>query len=198
MKEADLTTLLRAVNLGDQDAYEDLMSRLYDELRRLAGSVMRSERSGHTLQPTALVNEAYMRLAGSSTQWENRGHFFAAAARSMRRILVEHARKKYAQKRGGEAQKVTFADLEIASVDPQVDLLMLDEALQALKDFDERLVKVVELRYFAGCDVQETAKLLEVSPATVKRDWAFARAWLYDYMTEGGRRQDAAGGKKQG
>lgn len=183
MDKTDLTTLLQAVNLGDQDAYEDLMNRLYNELRRVAGSVMRSERRGHTLQPTALVNEAYLRLAGSSSEWENRAHFFAAAARAMRRILVEHARKKSAQKRGGEARQVTFADLDVASIDPQVDLLILDQALQALKDFDERLVKVVELRYFAGCSVEEAAKLLDVSPATVKRDWSFARAWLYDYMS---------------
>lgn len=178
-----VTALLKAVNAGDDEAYEDLMTRIYDELRRLAGTLMRSERSGHTLQPTALVNEAFLRLVGGQTEWANRAHFFSAAARSMRRILVEHARRKSAQKRGGEAQRVTFADLDIESTDPRMDLLALDEALTALaQEEDERLVKVVELRFFTGCSVEESAQLLEVSTATVKRDWSYARAWLYDFM----------------
>lgn len=181
-KNSEVTELLRAVNAGRSDAYETLMSRIYQELRRLAASLMRSERSGHTLQPTALVNEAFLRLVGTDSRWENRAHFFSAAARSMRRILVEHARRKSAQKRGGEAHQTTFADLNVASEDPRLDLLALDEALTSLAGEDARLVEVVELRFFAGCSVEETAEILKVSTPTVKRDWAYARAWLYDYL----------------
>jgi len=143
---------------------------------------MRRERGYRTLQPTALVHEAYLRLAGSGSRWENRAHFFGAAASAMRRILVEQARHRLSQKRGGELQRVTFKDLDVQVEDPQLDLIAMDEALTALAAVDERLVRVVELRYFAGCSLEETAALLETATATVKRDWTYARAWLYDYL----------------
>lgn len=182
MSETDVTALLRAVNSGSGEAYDLLLRVIYDELRSIAGGLMRRERGYRTLQPTALVHEAYLRLAGSGSQWENRSHFFGAAARAMRRILVEHARQRLSQKRGGELVRVTFKDLDVQADDPQLDLIALDEALTALAGVDERLVRVVELRYFAGCSLEETAGLLETATATVKRDWAYARAWLYDFL----------------
>ncbi len=177
-----MTSLLAAVRGGDTRARDTLIGELYGELRRLASSLMRAERPGHTLQPTALVHEAFLRLVPGGGQWENRAHFFGAAARAMRQVLVEHARRRLAEKRGGQAQRVTFADLEIQVEDPRLDLLALDEALTALSEVDPRLVRVVELRYFAGCDLAETARILDVSPATVKRDWIYARAWLYERL----------------
>jgi RNA polymerase sigma factor (TIGR02999 family) len=148
----------------------------------MASGLMRGESQNHTLQPTALVNEAYMRLVSGETEWENRAHFFGAAARSMRRILVDHARAKRTQKRGGGAYRTTFEDLHVQTQDKHLDILALDQALQALSQVDPRLLKVVELRYFAGLSIQQTASLLGISSATVKRDWTFARAWLFDYM----------------
>lgn len=182
MPETDVTELLRAVNSGSGEAYDALLRLIYDELRSIAGGLMRRERGYRTLQPTALVHEAYMRLAGSDSRWENRAHFFGAAARAMRRILVEHARQRRSQRRGGDLERVTFEDLDVQAEDPQLDLVALDEALTRLGGIDERLVRVVELRYFAGCTLEETAALLDTATATVKRDWAYARAWLYDYL----------------
>lgn len=184
MGETRVTVLLQAVNSGSDEAYTALIQMLYGDLRQMADSLMRRERVGHTLQPTALVNEAYLRLVQSDSKWENRAHFFGAAARAMRRILVEHARRRGAQKRGAGAERITFSDLHVQAEDPEIDLLALDEALRALAGVDERLLKVVELRYFAGCSISETARLLKVSDVTVKRDWTYARAWLYDYMSE--------------
>ncbi len=183
MPENEVTQLLRAVNSGQERAQDALIAALYSELRRLAGYLMWKERGDHTLQPTALVNEAYMRLVQSDPKWENRAHFHAAAARAMRRILVEHARQKSALKRGGEVQRTTFADVQVQMSDPQLDVLALDQALTALGAEEPRLVQVVELRYFAGCSQEEAAELLGVSEATVKRDWAYARAWLYEFMS---------------
>jgi len=181
---SDLTSLLLAANLGTPDAQAALISAVYQELRQIAGSLMRLERPGHTLQPTALVNEAYLRLFQGESKWENRAHFFGAAALAMRRILIESARQRLALRHGGGAEKVTFGDIQVQAEDPQLNLLALDEALTALQDVDPRLVKVVELRYFAGCSQEETAEILEVSPATVKRDWNYARAWLYERMSQ--------------
>ncbi len=183
MSENEVTQLLRALGSGQSGAQDALIAALYSELRRLAGFLMWKERPNHTLQPTALVNEAYMRLVQTESKWENRAHFHAAAARAMRRILVEHARQKGARKRGGEAHQTTFADVQVQVSDPQLDILALDEALNALAAEEPRLVQVVELRYFAGCSQDEAAELLGVSEATVKRDWAYARAWLYEYMS---------------
>jgi RNA polymerase sigma factor (TIGR02999 family) len=177
-----VTQLLDGVNAGQAGAMESLVSIVYSELRRMAGSLMRKERHDHTLQPTALVHEVYMRLVGASTRWENRAHFFGAAARAMRQILVGQARQRAAQKRGGEAHRVTFSDLDVQTPEPDLDLLVLNEALNELTRIDERLSRVVELRYFGGCSLEEIAELTQCSLATVKRDWTFARAWLYDYM----------------
>jgi len=182
MSDADVTILLHQVNRGNREAHDALMKAVYHELRGIAGSLMRKERRDHTLQPTALVNEAYLRLVRGEPKWESRAHFFGAAACAMRRILVEHARQKLSQKQGGGAQRVTFADIDVQVDDPQLNLLSLDEALTALGSLDPRLLKVVELRYFAGCNLEEIAEILAVSPATIKRDWTYARAWLYDYM----------------
>jgi RNA polymerase sigma factor (TIGR02999 family) len=187
MSSGEITHLLEALKNGYSKDYEKFYESVYSELRRVAGGLMKRERAGHTLQPTALVNEAFLRLVGDRYTWENRAHFFGAAARSMRRILVDHARRRVAGKRGGDVMHVTFAELQIASVNPDVDLLALDEALSALTSYDKRLGQVVELRYFAGCTNGEIAAILGNSPATVKRDWTYARAWLFERMTANSR-----------
>jgi len=180
LEHSDVSQLLAAVGDGDEGAQERLLARVYDELRRHAGARMRNERPGHTLQPTALVHEAWMRLVQGEPKWDNRAHFFGAAAEAMRRILIEHARKRASHKRGGGALRVTFAEMHVQSADPDLDLLSMNRALDALEEHDERLSLVVKLRYFAGMTVEETAEVLGQSPATVKRDWAYARAWLYE------------------
>ena len=182
----DITRLLNAADDGDTLAAARLYELVYGELKLLAAANMRREASGHTLQPTALVNEAYLRLRPAEANWANRRHFFGAAAEAMRRILVDHARRKHAQKRGDGLERVTLADLDVATDAPDVDVLALDEALTALKTQDPRLEQVVSLRYFAGMGIEQVAEALGLSPATVKRDWTFARAWLAEHMT--GRR----------
>jgi RNA polymerase sigma factor (TIGR02999 family) len=179
----DLTRLLESVRSGREGAREQLYEAVYRELRSMAGAQLFRERAGHTLQATALVNEAYLRLAPADESWESRGHFFGSAARAMRRILVDHARRHRASKRGGEARRVTFADLAIAAEEPDLDLLALDEALDTLGKEEPRLAEVVQLRYFAGLGIAETAAVLGTSPATVKRDWTYARAWLLERMS---------------
>ena len=154
---------------------------VYDELRRLAAAALRHERPDHTLQPTALVHEAYLRLADEPTgRWQNRSHFLAVAARAMRRILVDHARKHNAVKRGSGAVRLNLDDLEYAASVPTdaVDLVTLDDALGRLAALDPRQARIVELRFFGGLSVEETAAVIDASPRTVKRDWQFARAWL--------------------
>ncbi|HXK60400.1 MAG TPA: sigma-70 family RNA polymerase sigma factor [Acidobacteriota bacterium] len=183
MSDQEITLLLQAANRGEEEARERLVHRVYGELRRLAGSIMRSERSGHTLQPTALVHEAYLRLLVGEVNWQNRSHFFGAAAQAMRRILVEHARRKRALKRGAEYEHAELDDQQACARGDQLDILILDEALTALSGVDPRLTQVVELRYFAGLEVEETAEVLAVSPATVKRDWSYAKAWLCDHIS---------------
>lgn len=157
------------------------MDAVYGELRDLAGHLLRGERSDHTLQPTALVHEAYLRLEGvREIRFANRRHFYGAAARCMRRILVDHARHRKAQKRGGaEVQRIPLADVADSLLDLRLDFEELDGALARLAAIDAQTAEVVELRYFAGLSIDETAELLEVSPATVKRHWTFARAWLF-------------------
>jgi RNA polymerase sigma factor (TIGR02999 family) len=182
----DITRLLHSADDGDRLAASRLFDAVYGELRILAQSNMRREANGHTLQPTALVNEAFLRLQPAATGWANRRHFFGAAAEAMRRILVDHARRKHAQKRGDGLERVTLADLDVAAHEPGIEVMALDEALTALRDEDPRLEQVVTLRYFAGLTVEQVAETLELSPATVKRDWTFARAWLQDYMTTRG------------
>ena len=169
----------------------ELFPSVYDELRDLASAKMRRERPGHTLQTTALVHEVYLRLSkGEGDGWDHRGHFFAAAAEAMRRILVERARRHHALKRGGDRDRVAWDEAQAATLDPEpLAMLALDEALDELKRQDGRLCEVVMLRYFAGLGVEETAQALGTGARTVKRDWAVARAWLNRRLTDG---RDAA------
>jgi len=183
MSDPDVTRLLEAVGRGEREALERLVPAIEGRLRELAESKMRRERSDHTLQPTELVNEAYIRLVGSTQSWQSRAHFLGAAAEAMRRVLVDHARRRAAEKRGGGLEHVTFHDLDVASEEPDVDVLGLDDALAALAEVDERLVRVVTLRYFAGFTVEEVAEILGISAPTVKRDWTYARAWLLEHMS---------------
>ena len=174
-----ITELLLAWNEGDEAALARLLPLVHDELHRLAHRYMAGERSGHPLQTTALVNEAYLRLVDSSrVRWQNRAHFFAVSAQLMRRILVDFARARQKQKRGGEAVQVSFEEALTISHEPNAALIALDAALQALAAVDERKSKVIELRFFGGLSVDETAQVLKVSSITVLRDWAFAKAWL--------------------
>lgn len=175
----DVTELLLAWNAGEQSAFDRLVPLVYAELRRLAHRHMRGERPGHTLQTTALVHEAYLRLVDASRiRWQNRAQFFAVSAQVMRRILVDAARARGARKRGGGSPHVSLADGPTLPPARGTDLVALDEALHALAAIDPRKVKVVELRYFGGLSVEETAKVLHVSPDTVMRDWKMARLWL--------------------
>jgi RNA polymerase sigma-70 factor, ECF subfamily len=185
MVDGDVTRLLGAAGAGDRAALERLYLQVYDELRRLAESRLRRERAGHTLQPTALVNEAYLRLNLEASTWQNRRHFFGAAAQAMRRILVDHARQKLADKRAGGA-RVTLADLDVQAPEADLDVLAVSAALDVLAQEDARLSEVVSLRFFAGMSVEETARALDVSPITIKRDWAFARAWLCERIGASG------------
>ena len=164
---------------GNPDDLDEAMRLVYDELRRLAARYLRAERRGHTLQPTALVNEAYLCLARQDgVAWQNRDHFVAIAAKTMRRVLVDHARERGALKRGGDRKRVTLHSW-IRIDDRDVDVLALDEALERLSEFDDASCRVIELRYFGGLTLEETAKVLELSPATIKRRWTLAKAWLY-------------------
>src|SRR5882724_1902174 len=175
----DISTLLRAWTDGDQSALDRLTPIVYDELRRLARRYMKRERPGHSLQTTALVNEAYLRLVDyERMQWQNRAHFFAVSAQLMRRILVEHARR-HNLKRGGGVEHVLLEESAIIGSDQDADLVALDDAMNALARIDPRKVQVVEMRFFGGLSVEETAGVLKVSTVTVKRDWRAARAWLY-------------------
>ena len=184
MSGSDVTRLLDAAGGGDRDAYARLYERVYGELHEMAESTMRRERPGHTLQPTALVNEAYLRLGTEAANWENRRHFFGAAALAMRRILVDHARRKLAERRGAGVQRVTLTDLEISAPEAGLDVLAVNEALDQLAATEPRLAEVVNLRFFAGMSIEDTARALDLSPATVKRDWNFARAWLLEEIQQ--------------
>jgi RNA polymerase sigma factor (TIGR02999 family) len=174
-----ITPLLAALGGGDAAARDRALAAVYDELRRLAHAYFRRERRGHTLQTTAIVHEAYVQLVGQrAVQWQSRAHFFGIAAHLIRRILVEHARKRGAHKRGGHAVRVTLdADLAVAPVQ-DVSIVAVDEALRALAALDEQQARIVELRVFGGLTVEEAADALGISPRTVKRDWRMAKAWL--------------------
>jgi len=179
-----ITRLLLAWGQGDQAALDALMPLVYDELRKVAARHLRGQRPGHTLQTTALVNEAYLRLIDASqVQWQNRAHFFAVAAHFMRRILVDFARMRNYQKRGGGAQPVALDEAMIVAPERGADLLALDEALTRLQALDARQAQVIELRYFGGLSEEETAEALKVSVRTVRRDWKFARVWLHRDLT---------------
>ena len=182
----EISYLLEAWSNGSQSALDELMPIVYDELRRLARSYMKRERAGHTLQTTALVNEAYLKLIDQQrAQWHNRKHFFAVSAQLMRRILVDRARSRNYQKRGGGEQTVSLDEaLTISANDQAGEIIALDEALKELSTFDERKSRVVELRYFGGLSVEETADVLKISPVTVRRDWTAAKAWLYSRIKD--------------
>lgn len=175
----DVTRLLDAWLEGDQGALETLMPIVYDELRRMARRYMNSQPSGHTLQTTALIHEAYLKLADNpDKRFENRAHFFAVAAQAMRHILVDYARGRNAQKRGGAAFSISLDDAAVVTVERAAELIALDDALNALYAQNERTAKVVELRYFGGLSVAETSRVLGISQETVFRDWRFAKSWL--------------------
>lgn len=175
-----ITELLIDWGKGDQAALEKLMPLVYSELRRLAGNYLRRERAEHTLQPTALVNEAYLKLIDQrNAKWQNRAHFFGISAQLMRRILVDHARQRQADKRGGvEQQRLSITSAQTIVKQPEVDLLALNEALDELAEMDAQQSRIVELKFFGGLSIEETAEVLGVSHATVERDWKVARAWL--------------------
>jgi RNA polymerase sigma-70 factor (ECF subfamily) len=179
--EPDVTELLLEWRRGERDALDRLTPLVYDELRRLAHRYMRNERGGHTLETTALVNEAYLRLANQRrVEWQDRAHFFAVTAQVMRHVLIDHARRRHYAKRGGaEAQQVPLEEAHAMSNERAAELVALDEALDKLAQLDPRKARVVDLRYFGGLSLEETADVLEVSVMTVRRDWRAARAWLY-------------------
>jgi len=181
---AEVTELLRRWSGGDVAARESLVPLVYDELRRLARYYLASQRSDHTLQSTAIVHEAYLRLAGrDDVHWENRSHFFAVAAQLMRRILVDHARKRNAAKRGGAHLTLLVDETVEPSSQRELDLVALDDALKALAELDERQSRIVELRFFGGLSIDDTSRILDISPATVKREWSTARAWLHEEIS---------------
>jgi RNA polymerase sigma factor (TIGR02999 family) len=181
-EQVGVTRLLVQWADGDRQAMEDLLPLVYDELRRLAGSYLRRENPGHTLQSTALVHEAYLRLVDQEVSWQSRAHFFGIAAQMMRRILVDHARTKNAAKRGDGACRVTLDEALVSTESRDVDVLALDQAMNKLAELDKQQSQIVELRFFGGLSIEDTAELLKISPATVKRDWAMAKAWLYREM----------------
>jgi RNA polymerase sigma factor (TIGR02999 family) len=175
-----ITQLLIRWNNGDEAALEKLMPLVYSELRRLASNYLRRERQGHTLQPTALVNEAYLRLVDQThSRWQNRAQFYGIAANLMRRILVDHARQRNAEKRGGsKLQRVSVANIEGLSTKPNFDVLALHEALEELAQLDPQQGRIVELKFFGGLSIEEVAEVMQIGHATVERDWKMARAWL--------------------
>jgi RNA polymerase sigma factor (TIGR02999 family) len=189
VRDVRLTELLQAWQRGETHAGDELAPLVYAELRRIAAGRLRAERGGHTLQPTALVHEAWMRLADQhGAPWQNRSQFFAIAAQAMRRILVDHARRRHAVRRGGHAPVVPVDQLAdvLASPMPDEQLIALDNALEQLTALDERQARIVELRFFAGLSIDEAADVLGLSATTIKREWATARAWLYRAVQSGG------------
>lgn len=183
-QHTEVTRLLAAYNSGDQQALEQLLPLVYNELRKLAGSYLRRERAGHTLEPTALVHEAYLRLVNQEIEWQNRAHFFGVAAQMMRRILVDHARKHQADKRGSGGAKIALDEAINLSDERASDLIALDDALTALHEIDPEKCRMVELRYFAGLSVEETAQALGISVPTFVRKWKTTKAWLYHQITK--------------
>lgn len=181
MAEEDypITQLLLDWRRGRSEALDEVMPRVYDTLHRIALKYMREENPGHTLQPTAIVNEAYVRLVDIEVDWHDRAHFIAVTARLMRRILVDHAKAKHRDKRGGTATKISLDDAVLKQAEPDIDIVELDLAMQRLAEFDERKSKIVELYYFGGLNYDETAEVLQISAATVDRELRMAKAWLH-------------------
>ncbi len=189
----NVTRLLLEWGDGNQQALEALVPLIYKELRNLAHNFLYRERPGHTLQTTALVHEAYLKLIDQNdARWQNRAHFFAIAAQAMRRILIDSARKHAAAKRGGPQAELSLDEVTDIALEPDINLLKLDEALNELAKIDPRQSRIVELRYFGGLTIEETAEVTSVSPATVKREWMMARAWLHQEITESGLDQALA------
>lgn len=186
-KSGEITSLLKACSVGNRKAMDDLLPMVYEELRRQAHIHLNKERSNHTLQTTALVHEAYLRLVEqNSTDWQNRAHFFALSATMMRRILVNYAKNRKRLKRGGKNENLPLDEaLHVAVKDREIDLLALDDALNELAELDEQQSRIVELRYFSGLTIKETAEVLKVSAATVKRDWRMAKTWLRAELSDG-------------
>ncbi|HKV34979.1 MAG TPA: sigma-70 family RNA polymerase sigma factor [Pyrinomonadaceae bacterium] len=180
----NLTGLLVEWRDGDQAALDRLMPLVYDQLRRIAHRYVQRERDGHTLQTSALVNEAYLRLADQKVVWQNRSHFFAVTARVMRHILIDHARRRRYAKHGGDARQVSIDEAAAMSLERAAELIALEEALDELAQLDQRKSQVVELRYFGGLSLEETAEALNISLMTVRRDWRAAKAWLYRRLKE--------------
>ncbi len=177
------TQLLLAWSAGDRQALDQMLPLVYDELHRLAANYLSRERADHTLQPTALVHEAFLRLINQrEVDWRNRAQFLGVAASLMRRILVNHARDRAAAKRAGDWERVSLSLVDLPSGEPDVDLMALEDALQRLAALDERKARVVELRFFGGLSIDEAAEVLGISHATVEREWSFARAWLFDAL----------------
>jgi RNA polymerase sigma factor (TIGR02999 family) len=185
---SDITQILAAIEQGDPRAAEELLPLVYAELRKLATAKMAEEKPGQTLQATALVHEAYLRLVGTDAgpQWSGRAHFFAAAAEAMRRILVDQARRKLSLRRGGGLQRLPIEDQEIEAAEPSVDLLAVHEALDRFQDVDPTAAQIVKLRYFAGLTIPQAAEALGISTSTVDRSWAYARAWLHAALKHDG------------
>jgi len=188
--DPDVTQLLKAMNEGDRRSGDRFVDVVYAELRAMAANRMRGERRDHTLQPTALVNEAMIRLFGDPADFTDRAHFFGAAARAMERILVDHARKRNAAKRGGGARRVTFEELPIAAADSSLDVLAVHDALDRLEGESPELANLVRSRYFLGLTLEQISEMSDVSLGTCKRRWAYARAWLYEQLSEREKRDE--------
>ena len=185
MKNEDITVLLNQLNEGDESTPDELLTAVYEDLRRLARAYFADERAEHTLQPTALVHEAYIRLVNwENVSWQNRAHFFAVAADVMRKILIGHARKRNTLKRTG-GQKIVLDEAVSFAREKELDLVRLDEALSTLGKIDERQARIVELRFFGGLTIEETAHVLKISEATVRREWTFAKTWFKREMERG-------------
>jgi RNA polymerase sigma factor (TIGR02999 family) len=182
--EFPITQRLLDWRMGHPEALEEVMPQIYDSLHKIAQRYMRRENPGHTLQPTAIVNEAYIKLINANVDWQNRAHFFAIAARLMRRILVDHAKAKHRDKRGGSTPMICIDDVSVKQPEQAVDLVELDLALKRLAELDERKSKIVELHYFGGLKYDETAAVLQISAATVDRELRLAKAWLHKAMNE--------------
>jgi RNA polymerase sigma factor (TIGR02999 family) len=187
-EDAEITQILHRWHSGDEAAMDDLLGAIYPELRRIAARQLRRERAGHSLRPTAVANDVYLRLLDQRrVTWQNRAHFLAIAAKLTRRLLIDHARRRASWKRGFDVQPISLEDVDVAAPDAahETDLLALDEALCRLALLDPRQARVVELRFFGGLSIEETASVLDSSPATVKRDWVTARLWLFEQLRAG-------------